>query len=111
MAGKLFAACDRGDLTLVVLPEVLAECVFVLESFYKQPRGGIARALAILIASRGIDIDAVSIHLDALRRYARTRLHFIDCTIAASAAATGMSVASLDTGFRKLPDVRVELDD
>ena len=33
-AGKLFDACDRGDLVIVGLPVVLAECVFVLESFY-----------------------------------------------------------------------------
>ena len=33
-AGKLFQACDRGDVVLEVLPVVLAECVFVLESFY-----------------------------------------------------------------------------
>ena len=29
-AGKLFDACDRGDVVIVVLPAVLAECVFVL---------------------------------------------------------------------------------
>jgi predicted nucleic acid-binding protein len=28
IAGRLFDACDRGELTIVVLPEVLAECVF-----------------------------------------------------------------------------------
>jgi predicted nucleic acid-binding protein len=44
-AGKLFDACDRGDVVIVVLPAVLAECVFVLESFYEHPRGDIASAL------------------------------------------------------------------
>jgi len=29
----------------VVLPAVLAECVFVLDSFYQHPRGDIATAL------------------------------------------------------------------
>jgi predicted nucleic acid-binding protein len=32
-AGRLFDACDRGDVVIVVLPVVLAGCVFVLESF------------------------------------------------------------------------------
>jgi predicted nucleic acid-binding protein len=41
-AGKLFDACDRGDVVIVVLPVVLAECVFVLESFYGHPRAAIA---------------------------------------------------------------------
>ena len=33
-----FGGCDRGELTLVVLPTVVAECVFVLGSFYMHPR-------------------------------------------------------------------------
>ena len=28
IAGKLFEACDRGEIILVILPAVLAECVF-----------------------------------------------------------------------------------
>jgi predicted nucleic acid-binding protein len=35
-ARKLFEACDRGEVVMVVLPAVLAECVFVLESFSKD---------------------------------------------------------------------------
>ena len=27
-AGRLFEACDRGDVTLVLLPAAVAECVF-----------------------------------------------------------------------------------
>ena len=51
-AGKLFDACDRGDVVVVVLPVVLAECVFVLESFYGHPRAAIASALGGLICQR-----------------------------------------------------------
>ncbi len=49
-AGKLFEASDQGELTLVILPAVLAECVFVLESFYEHSRPEIAEALKDLIA-------------------------------------------------------------
>ena len=68
-AGKLFDACDRGDLVIVVLPAVLAECVFVLESFYGHPRAEIASALGRLISSPGVEISEVTVHLDALNRY------------------------------------------
>jgi predicted nucleic acid-binding protein len=47
-AEKLFDACDRGELILVILPAVLAECVFVLDSFYGRPRADISSALATL---------------------------------------------------------------
>jgi hypothetical protein len=50
-AGKLFDECDRGDIVIVMLQAVLAECVFVLESFYEHPRGDITSALGRLISS------------------------------------------------------------
>ena len=107
-AGKLFDACDRGNVVIVVLPAVLAECVFVLESFYEHPRGDIASALGRLISSPGVEIDA-AIHLDALDRYRKTKVHFVDCLIAATAATENMPVASFDQDFRKFTDVRVEI--
>jgi predicted nucleic acid-binding protein len=108
-AGKLFDACDRGDVVIVVLPAVLAECVFVLESFYEHPRGDIASALGRLISSPGVEIDG-AIHLDALDRYRKTKVHFVDCLIAATAATEDMPVASFDQDFRKFTDVRVETE-
>ena len=108
-AGKLFDACDRGDVVIVVLPTVLAECVFVLESFYEHPRGDIASALGRLISSPGVEIDA-TINLDALDRYRKTKVHFVDCLIAATAATENMPVASFDQDFQKFTDVRVETE-
>ena len=105
-AGKLFDACDRGDVVIVILPAVLAECVFVLESFYEHPRRDIASALGRLISSPGVEINA-AIHLDALDRYRKTKVHFVDCLIAATAATEDMPVASFDQDFRKFTDVRV----
>ena len=107
-AGKLFDACDRGDVVIVVLPTVLAECVFVLESFYEHPRGDIASALGRLISSPGVEIGGATIHLDALDRYRKTKVHFVDCLVAATAVAENMPVASFDRDFRKFIDVRVE---
>jgi predicted nucleic-acid-binding protein len=108
VAGKLFDACDRGDVVIVMLPAVLAECVFVLESFYEHLRGDITSALARLISSPGVEIDGAAIHLDALDRYRKTKIHFVDCLIAATAATENMPVASFDQDFRKFTDVRVE---
>ncbi len=107
-AGKLFEACDRGDVTIVVLPVVLAECVFVLESFYKHPRGDIASALSALISSPGVETREVAIYLDALDRYRKTKVHFVDCTIAATASVENTPVATFDQDFRKFTDVSVE---
>jgi predicted nucleic acid-binding protein len=107
-AGKLFDACDRGDVVIVVLPAVLAECVFVLESFYEHPRGHISSALGRLISSPGVEIGGATIHLDALERYRKTKVHFVDCVLAATAAAEDTPVATFDQDFRKFADLRVE---
>jgi predicted nucleic-acid-binding protein len=107
-AERLFDACDRGDVVIVLLPVVLAECVFVLESFYKHTRGDIAFALGRLISSPGVEIGGAAIHLDALDRYRKTKVHFVDCLIAATAATEDMPVASFDQDFRKFNDVHVK---
>jgi len=107
-AGKLFDACDRGDVVIVVLSVVLAESVFVLDSFYEHTRRDIASALGRLISSPGVEISGTAIHLDALDRYRRTKMHFVDSLIAATAAAEDTPVASFDQDFRKFTDVRVE---
>jgi len=107
-AGKLFEACDRGEIEIVVLPAVLAECVFVLESFYQHPRANIAAALSTLISSPGVEVSENAVHLDALDRYRKTKVHFVDCLLAAVARAGDIPVATFDEDFRKFGDVRVQ---
>ena len=109
-AGRIFESCHRGDAVLVVLPAVLAECVFVLESFYEHPRADIAAALSQLISSPSVEIHETAVHLDALDRYKRTKVHFVDCVIAATAAARDVQVATFDQDFRKFGDVHVAAD-
>ncbi len=109
-AGKLFDACDRGNLEIVVLPVVLAECVFVLESFYGHSRADIASALGRLISSPGIEISDLNVHFDALDRYKATKAHFVDCLIAATAVAKNLPVSTFDQDFRNFPEVRVQTE-
>ena len=109
-AGRLFDACDRGDVVIVVLPVVLAECVFVLESFYRHPRTDIGSVLGRLISSPGVEVSELTVHLDALNRYKGTKAHFVDCLIAATAVAKNVPVSTFDQDFRKFIDVRVETE-
>jgi predicted nucleic-acid-binding protein len=109
-AELLFTACDRGELTLVVLSSVLAECVFVLESFYKHSRRDIAEALTGLLTSAGVEHGPLSVSLDALARYAGSRAHFVDCVVASNSVAEGIAVATFDKDFKKFKDVDVKVD-
>jgi predicted nucleic-acid-binding protein len=89
---------------------VLAECVFVLESFYGHSRVDIASALGRLVSSPGVEISEIAIQLDGLNRYQSTRAHFVDCMIAATAAANNVPVSTFDQNFRRFVDVRVEIE-
>ena len=109
IATALFEACDRGEIILIILAPVLAECVFVLESFYKHSRHDIAITLSQLVSSPGIEMSDEAIHLDALARYEKSKAHFIDCIVAAHAAARKIPVATFDTDFRKFGDVSVDV--
>ncbi len=106
-AGRIFEACDRGELILIVLPSVLAECLFVLESFYRKPRNQIAQVLSALLNSPGIEIPDTAKHLDALSRYATGKMHFVDCLLAATSASQKLAVATFDADFKRFSDVTV----
>ncbi len=110
IARKLFESCDRGEVELILHPAVLAECVFVLQSIYKQPRPLIAGTLSGIVDTPGIMLQQTAIYLDALMRFGTTKAHFVDCVLAAFAAAQNIPVATFDAGFQKFMDVTVQID-
>lgn len=110
IAHRLFAACDRGEVSLVLTSPVLAECVYVLASFYRYSRTNIVEALTTVVTSPGVINDDAGIALDALQRYGQSKAHFVDCFIAATAAARKYKVASFDTDFHQFDDVEVKLE-
>lgn len=109
IAGKLFGACDRGEIVLVILSAVVAETVFVLESFYNHSCSDIAKVINRLLASPGIELVNNEIHQVALLEFAKGKQHFIDCLIAAYAKKLDYPVATFDEGFRKMLGVKIEL--
>ena len=108
IAERLFERCERGDLTLVILPVVLAECVFVLESFYERERADIGRVLTAMITAPHVELASMEIYVDALARYAQSRMDLVDCMIAAHAAASEPPVATFDHDFVRVAEVRID---
>ncbi len=102
IAAKMFEACERDELQLVLLPAVLAECVFVLESFYQYPRNLIADTLKILITAPGTEIQNEAQQIQALEFYAATKLHFVDCMLAATSLAINLPLITFDRKLQKL---------
>ncbi len=107
---RLFDACDRGeggDRGVACCSWLSAYLYWIL--FTSIHVEIIASALrGTLISSPGVEINEEAIHLDALDRYRKSKVHFVDCLIAATASAENTPVATFDQDFRKFADVRVE---
>ena len=105
-AKALVEAADAGDVVLEVLPVIVAETVYTLESFYEMDRQEVASKLILLLQSRGIKPHERDRVLDALARHRDQNVHFADAYLAAVGAESGLSVASFDRDLDKFKDVR-----
>jgi predicted nucleic acid-binding protein len=105
-AKALMASADAGAMVLEVLPVIVAETVYTLESFYELDRKDVASKLLVFLQSRGIKAHERERVLDALARHRDYNIHFADAYLAAAGADSGLSVASFDRDLDKFKDVR-----
>lgn len=89
---------------------VVAETVYVLESFYEAPRGQVAEAIRSLLALAWIVVVDPPLLLRAIEVYERDRLDFAEAYLVACAESTGVGrVASFDRSIDRVRTVeRVE---
>jgi len=96
------------DLFLVDL--VVAETVYVLESFYEAPRPQVAEAIRSLIAFDSITCVDPALLLRAVEAYETDRLDFAEAYLVACAESTGVQcIASFDRAIDRVDTVnRIE---
>lgn len=89
---------------------IVAETVYVLESFYKAPREQVAEAMRSLVAMRSMVTVDPALLLRAIEVYELDRLDFAEAYLVACAESTGIgSVVSFDKAIDRVPTVtRVE---
>ncbi len=89
------ALTDAGELLLADL--IVAECVYVLESFYEVPRRRVAELMRAAIALPAIKtLDSATL-LRAFEVYEVDRLDFAEAYLVAQAEATGVeAILSFD---------------
>ena len=102
-----YLATER-DLLLTDL--VLAETVYVLESFYEAPRSQVAEAVRSLVAFDSIVCVDPALLLRAIEIFEVDRLDFAESYLVACAESTGVGrVASFDRAIDRVDTVvRVE---
>ncbi|MGH9102261.1 MAG: PIN domain-containing protein [Acidimicrobiales bacterium] len=97
----------------LLLPDlILAEAVYVLESFYEVDRPRVAELARAVIAFEAIRVVDEDLLLRAVEVYEAARLDFADAYLVASAERSGVgAVASFDRSIdRVLTVARIEPD-
>jgi predicted nucleic-acid-binding protein len=98
------ALADSDELLLADL--IVAECVYVLESFYEVPRDRVAELLRAAIALPTIKTLDPATLLRALEVYEVDRLDFADAYLIAQAEATGIEqILSFDKSIDRISTV------
>jgi predicted nucleic acid-binding protein len=102
-ATRLLSQADQ-----LLLPDpIVAETVYVLESFYEVPRARAAELVRAIVAFPGIGVADEPLLLRALEVYEVHRLDFADAYLIAQAEASGVNaVVSFDKRIERVPTVR-----
>lgn len=96
---------DADELYLTDL--VLAETVYVLESFYEAPRRQVADAMRSLVAMRSVATVDPALLLRSLEVYEVSRIDFAEAYLVACAESTGIGrVASFDRSVDRVGTVQ-----
>ena len=102
MAARATAALAASE-RLLLADLVLAECVYVLESFYEVERHRVAELMRAAIAQPSIAVLDAPLLLRALEIYEVHRLDFAEAYLVASAEATGVgAVMSFDRAIDRV---------
>jgi predicted nucleic-acid-binding protein len=109
MAAQATAAL-AGDERLLLSDLVLAECIYVLESFYEVERARVAALMRAAIALPAVAVIDGGVLLRALEVYEVERLDFAEAYLVANAEATGVGrILSFDRTIDRVKTVsRVE---
>ncbi len=81
---------------------VVAETVWVLESFYEYSKEDISGALIPLLEQPALRVEGARTVVRALETMTANNVDFADALLAETARARGEGVASFDRDFRKL---------
>ena len=101
-ASGLLEDAEQRGVPLRVHSVVVAETVWVLESFYGYSKGEVSDALIPLLEQPALRAEGARTVIRALEIMAASNVDFADALLASTARAPGEGVTSFDKDFRKL---------
>lgn len=93
-----FRQATTGEREIIVKSAVVAETVYVLESFYKQSREDIASVLIPFLAMPALSVESREPLLKLWKDY-MDGVHFIDSFLISSAQFEDAQILSFDKGL------------
>lgn len=104
---KRATAVLAGPGPLLLADLVVAECVYVLESFYEVERERVAELMRAAIALRSIETVDDALLMRALEIYELDRVDFAEAYLVALAEATGVGeIVSFDRSIDRVATVK-----
>lgn len=100
-ARDMFQKAEKGRYRIYIDEVVVAECAWVLGSFYKIKREDIANRLEELIGQIWIVNARKTTILKALSCYRTSRLAYIDCWIETVSQSAGINLETFDQKLKK----------
>jgi predicted nucleic acid-binding protein len=105
IARRATAALAEAE-RLLLTDLVLAECVYVLESFYEVERARVAEAMRAAIAMPAIETVDPALLLRALEVYELDRLDFAEAYLVAQAESSGVGeILSFDRTIDRIESI------
>jgi predicted nucleic acid-binding protein len=101
-ATGLLEKAEQSGVPLRVHSVVVAETVWVLQSFYGYSRDEISGALVPLLEQPALRVEGARVVTQALETMATSNVDFADALLATTARSHREAVASFDKDFRKL---------
>jgi len=105
-AAQLFQALEDGKVILVVDDIVIAEAVWVLQSYYHHQAADIATTLRDFLLQDGIEAEEKATLLQALTLYETRNIDFADALVVVRMQKCEIAhVFSFDTHFDRVPGI------
>ena len=101
-ASGILEEAERAGSPLRVHSVIVAELVWVLQSFYGYSKGEISGALIPLLEHPALKVEGARTVIRTLEIMASSNMDFADALLAETAHSYGEGVASFDEDFRKL---------
>jgi predicted nucleic acid-binding protein len=100
-AKQWFEEAEKGQRKLVLLPVVVAETCFVLESYYQLKRDQISSSWQTILGQRWLMVDERKVLVDLWPHYLEG-MHFVDSYLLASSRSRVGKVLTFDTKLQQL---------